>query len=79
MKTKPPSNRRTISAREAAERIGKTPMTIRNWCRKMNIGKFVTIPGSETGYYLLSEAEVERMSDPENQPKIGRRPGNSRK
>lgn len=64
--------RRTITVRDAASQLGKSPATIRNWCRSLNVGRYVEIPGTRTGYYLLSETEIEWLSDPDNQPRMGR-------
>lgn len=64
--------RRTISVREAAQRLGKSPATVRNWCRDLNVGRYIEIPGTKTGYYVLSESEIKWLSDSENQPKMGR-------
>lgn len=64
--------RRTITVAKAAKMIGASSTSVRTWCRTREVGQFIEIPGTKTGYYLLSEAEVEWLKDPANRLPIGR-------
>lgn len=67
----------TVTVTDAADRLGLSPSTVRAYCRepqmlgRKRFGTKHTDAFGRTGY-LLTEDEVDWLSDPANRPLMGR-------